>query len=38
MSGLMKFFGIDKLMKAREVIKANGGIKGSLYTLYRQAF
>jgi hypothetical protein len=35
MSGLLKLFGFDKLQTLREIIKANGGFRKSLYTLYR---
>ena len=35
MSGLKKFFAIDKFQTLFQIIKANGGFRKSLYTIYR---
>jgi len=35
MSGLMKLFGLDKVAKLSQMIKDHGGLKASLYHLYR---
>ena len=35
MSGLLKAFGLDKVAKLGQIIKDHGGLKASLYHLYR---
>ena len=35
MAGLMKAFGLDKVAKLGQIIKDHGGLKASLYHLYR---
>ena len=35
MSGLLKAFGLDKVAKLGQMIKEHGGVKASLYHLYR---
>ena len=37
MSGLLKFFALDKFQTLFQIIKANGGFRKSLYTIYRFA-
>jgi len=37
MSKLMQYLGMD-VAKAKRVLEQNGGIRGSLYSLYRQGF
>ena len=35
MSGFLKVFGLDKVAKLPQIIKQHGGLKASLYHLYR---
>ena len=35
MSGILKLFGLDKVAKLGQMIKDHGGLKASLYHLYR---
>ena len=35
MSGILKWFAFDKFQTLVQVIKANGGLRKSLYTIYR---
>ena len=35
MSGILKVFGLDKVAKLPQIIKQHGGLKASLYHLYR---